>query len=137
MIDGIVLGVIGTVAAFALIFAAVKLSRKESISIEDLQRKSARLRDALSELMARADDADQESKYLGEKLNTEVSEKLSRICSDLVLLGDAVRVIESRLQSNEIGHAKKDLLISLGAAKKINREIHEVREEIRRKRLPG
>ena len=95
------------------------------------------MRDALSELMARADDADQESKYLGEKLNAEVSEKLSRICSELVLLGDAVRVIESRLESNEIGHAKRDLLISLGAAKKISREIHEVREEIRRKRLPG
>lgn len=123
--------------AFLLVYAGIKLSKQQASSIADLHRMSKRLQDALSELMARADDADQESKYLGDSLPALVSEKLSRVCSDLVVLGDAVKVIQSRLESNETDHAKKGLLISLGAAKKINREIDEIREEIRKRRLLG
>lgn len=139
MLTGFELGVASTVFVLILAFAALKFSRRdrEKLVIEKLEQNTVRLQNAISELMARANEVDQESKYLQGGLDLALSRRLEQACSDLVVLGDAVKVIEARIEQRELKLAKDDLLISLGAADKIRSQINEIREEIRRKRISG
>lgn len=135
MITGFAIGVASTVCALLLAYLIARFARDGRTVVPRMERASRRLQDAISELMARANEADQESKYISGGMSDELAQRLSKACSDLVLLADAVKVIDTRIARNELDNARKDLLISLGAANKISTEINDIRSEIRRKKL--
>lgn len=139
MMTGFLIGVLSSLALLLFGVVIIRLTRRDRTKdvVEKMERTTKRLQQALAELMSRADEIDQESKFIGESMSPSLSQRLSKVCSDLVVLGDAVKVIETRIEKLELDHAKKDLLISLGAASKISSEINEVRDEIRQKRLSG
>lgn len=125
--------------AVLFLFVCLKFwkSGDQKLLAERFEASNRRLQDAVSELMARANEIDQESKFLEGGLSADQSERLQKACSELVILGDAVDVIETRLSQRDLKSAEQDLLITLGAADKIRTEISEIREEIRQKRISG
>lgn len=131
MMTGFLIGVLSSLALLLFGVVIIRLTRRDRTKdvVEKMERTTKRLQQALAELMSRADEIDQESKFIGESMSPSLSQRLSKVCSDLVVLGDAVKVIETRIEKLELDHAKKDLLISLGAASKISSEINEVRDE--------
>lgn len=140
MITGFAIGIASSLIMLLAVFAvAQKLKRGGGKGLlAKMKMTTKRLQEAVAELMARADELDQESKFLGAGVTrTDFSQRVAKACSELVLLQDAVKVIEDRIESQDLKSAKEDLVISLGVANKISYEINELREEIRLKRLSG
>ncbi len=131
---------IGVASCFVLLLSAFVLRRNSKSDrniVSKMEYSTKRLQQAISELLSRVNELDQESKFLKGGMRPELSQRLAKACEDLVLLGDAVNLVETKISRQELDSAKEDLLISLGAANKINGEIKEIREEIRQKRLSG
>lgn len=129
-ISGFELGVASTMLVLLAATVCFCIVKKNGNSAARLILSTRRLQNLLTELMSKADELDQQSKYVNGGLHPELSQKLAKACEDLVLLGDAVKVIETRISQRELDLARKDLLISLGAADKISSEIQEIRSSI-------
>ncbi len=135
MLEGFAIGVATCIVVSVFAFVLRSKMKTERNALGKMELSTKRLQTAISELMSRADELDQESKFLADGLRPDLSKRLAKACEDLVLLGDAVGLIEARISRQEFESAKDDLLISLGAANKISDEINEIRQEIRQKRL--
>lgn len=138
MITGFIAGVTCSLVFAIAIYLCVRVmdkERKQRLS-KLIEASNKSLAEAVSELMARANEVDQETKYLQKGSQPEVSERLGQVCKDLVVLGDAVNVINKRIEQKQLDSAKTDLLISLGAASKISSEINDIRKTIRQKSNP-
>jgi len=97
---------------------------------ERLEATRIRLQEIISELMQRANDADLAAKYVSTGSSSGISRRIQKTCDDLVLLGDAIKVIDRRIDQKKFKEAKKDLLISLDVSEKIRREIDELCDEM-------
>lgn len=137
MVLGFELGVASTLVVLLGALVTVAVLRNRENSSKRLRASVLKLRALVSELLSRADHLDQESKFVSGGLKPEQSECLTRACEDLVLLGDAVDVIETRIKQKELNLARKDLLISLAAADKISAQMKEIRQEIETRKLNG
>ncbi len=137
MLEGFAIGVGACILFLLAVFLLRRSFKNGKTQIGKMELSTKRLQSAISELMARANELDQESKFLGEAFRPELSSRLAKACEDLVLLGDALNLIEARISRQELDSARDDLLISLGAANKISAEIKQISEEIRHKRLSG
>lgn len=135
MISGFAIGVATTLLAILILFLVQRFSaaaRDRRVDLlEEMQENYSRLQTAVSEMLARADEADQETKYLS-KIPGDLSRRLSKACSDLVALGDKVKLIEGRLSRKDAGGAGRDILKSLGKANQLSTEIKQIRAEIGR-----
>lgn len=120
-----------TALALLVVFRvrSLKMMKTEAQSLEATR---VRLQEIISELMQRANDADLAFKFLPVGSNSSFSQRLEKACEDLVLLGDAITVIDRRIDQKRFKEAKKDLLISLDVAEKIRLEIGELSDEIKR-----
>lgn len=133
MISGFAIGVATTLLALLIFFlvqrfsAAAREDRAELL--EQMHENYSRLQTAVSEMLARADEADQESKYLS-KVPAELSRRLSKACSELVALGDKVKLIETRLSRKDANGAGRDILRTLGKANQLSTEIKRIRQEL-------
>ncbi len=133
MISGFAIGVVTTLVSILILFLVHRFSavarENRAELLEQMHENYSRLQAAVSEMLARADEADQESKYL-EKVPTDLSRRLSKACSELVALGDKVRSIESRFSRKDPNGAGRDILRSLGKANQLSTEIKQIRSEI-------
>lgn len=138
MITGFVLGAFTTLLGLLLIYLMLRFSSAEkerhSDLLENMEENYSRLQSAVSELLARADEADQESKYLRGRLSPELSRRLSQACTELVVLGDKVKLIESRLSRDDAKGAGRDILKNLSTANRLSAEIKQIRQEIQKRR---
>jgi hypothetical protein len=139
MMTGLVIGVASSLFTLLVVFAvAQSLKRGGAKELRPrLTSMTRRLQQAVAELLARADDLDQDLRFMGGKTRPETSNRVAKACGDLALLQDAVKVIEDRIASQDLKKAQEDLIISLGVANKLSEEINDLREEIRLKRLSG
>ena len=136
MITGFAIGVVSSLGMLLFVFALAQILKRgggQKLRART-ERITRHLQKAIAELMARADELDQDCRYLGQSTLPEVSQRIAKACGDLSLLQDAVKVIETRIESRNLKTAQEDLLLSLGAANKISLEINELREEIRLRR---
>lgn len=136
MIIAFAVGVVATLVTVMAAFLAIKFSQNSKLQREDLlermEENFGRLQSAVTELLARADEADQESKYLRKGLHPELSRRLSKACSELVVLGDKVKLIENRLAKKDTAHAGHEIIKTLDKANRLSSEIREIREAIKK-----
>lgn len=135
MISGFAIGVATTLLACLILFLVHRFSavarEQRAEQLEQMQENYGRLQSAVAEMLARADEADQETKYL-RRTPEGLSKRLSNACSDLVVLGDKVKLIESRLSRKDSGGAARDILRTLGKANQLSAELKQIRGEIGR-----
>ena len=127
MITGFAIGVVSSLGMLLFVFALAQILKRgggQKLRART-ERITRHLQKAIAELMARADELDQDCRYLGQSTLPEVSQRIAKACGDLSLLQDAVKVIETRIESRNLKTAQEDLLLSLGAANKISLEINE------------
>ena len=104
------------------------MRKKRQRQLECLCSYEGRLKKIVSALLASADAIDQESQYLLCVQDRQWSRKLAEACTDLVLLGDNLAVIESYARLGKVGLTRNELLKSLDAAEKLLGELREIRE---------
>lgn len=140
MISGFVIGVLTSLIAFLAMYIYLRFfggaKERRADLLEKMQGNYHRLQDALVELLAKADEADQETKYLskGSELEPELSKRLSRACSELVVLGDKIKLIEAQLAREDAKGASRDILKTLGTANQLSAELKKIRQEIKQLR---
>jgi AcrR family transcriptional regulator len=101
--------------------------------LEMVHEYQERLRTIIMELLAKADEVDQQSKYLGVP-STEWAEELRRACSDLVKLGDRLPEIERLIEEENIRGAREAVLESCRKAVQISRQLDHVRQDEHRRK---
>lgn len=82
-----------------------------------------RLAAVVNGLLSRADEIDQEQRYSAVLQAPELSRRLGKACSDLVVLGDSLPAIDSQIKSGEVRMARQLLLSSCRVAVKLSREL--------------
>ena len=129
MITGFTLGVASSMILLLVIFVvAQNLKRSGGKNLlPKLEASTKRLQLATADLLARADEIDQESRFVAGGMRPEFSQRLAKACSDLVLLEDAVKVVEARIQTRELNLARQDLLSSLSVARSVRSSTNCVR----------
>jgi hypothetical protein len=137
MITGFAIGVASSFFMLLIAFAVAQNLKRGGAKELQLARMTERLQEGVAELIARADELDQDLKYMGSAARPELSERVAKACGDLVLVQDAVKVVQGRIASRNYKSAREDLLSALGIANKISCEINDLRERIRPKRLSG
>lgn len=91
-----------------------------------LHEYNSRLKSVVSELLARADEIDQQSKYTGVP-DAGWSQLLREACTDLVKLGDQLPVIDRFLSQEEVGAARKVILECCRKADGVSRQLEKIR----------
>jgi hypothetical protein len=127
---------------FFLLFALIVLlfvwrqiskffAQRRSQQVLLMQSYHQRLKPIVSELLAKANDIDQESKYLTGGVEQNWSSQLVLACSELIVLGDSLTCIEHSLDEGNIRQSKENLLSSLKIAVKVSRELDFLRAKRR------
>ncbi|HEY9775646.1 MAG TPA: hypothetical protein V6C81_17920 [Planktothrix sp.] len=101
--------------------------------LEQIEEYHERLRSVISELLAKADEVDQQGKYLGVP-SAEWTHILRAACSELVKLGDDLPKIEKMLEEQDLNGARDTVLESCRKASKISRQLDSIR--LNERRLP-
>lgn len=97
--------------------------RRQLVSLREYQE---RLRAVINELLARADEADQQSKYMGVP-NQAWSQELRTACTSLVKLGDDLPEIDRLLGEENVDESREIILESCRKAHKIAQQLQELR----------
>jgi hypothetical protein len=84
-----------------------------------------RLRTIIGELLAMADDRDQQQKYTGAK-PAEWSQSMREACSALVKLGDELPKIEKLLEEKKIGPGRNAILNCCRRAHEIWQRLRQI-----------
>jgi len=74
---------------------------RRQLELEALEGYYKRLKDVTSDLLAKANEMDQESKLLHKELSKDWSKTLGSTCSQLVTLADQTKMIERYLDKRE------------------------------------
>lgn len=85
----------------------------------------ARLKNLVSELLARANEADEQAAYMAVN-DSRRARKLRSICDELVLLSDTLPEIESLLAEERIKPSREAITRSVHAIEAIAKQIEEI-----------
>jgi hypothetical protein len=101
--------------------------RRTQRQLSALREYQERLRVIVNDLLARADEADQQSKYSGVP-NEAWAQDLRVACSALVKLGDQLPQIEQLLEERNVAESRQVILEAC-------RKAHNIGQQLRRLRL--
>lgn len=107
-----------------------RFQRKQTLLLITMSNHSERLQLIVSELLSRVDDLDAECKYRQLTLSSEHSRRLEAVCSELVLLGDVIRLLDKQIDARSDKRAQKQLKRSLDSAAKVSDELSSLRQDI-------
>lgn len=99
--------------------------RKRLLRLQSYQK---RFKPVVSSLLEQVNDLDQETQYRKQELSNEWTGRMAQVCADLVKLGDALTLIDSVLEQENLQHSRRVMLVSCRLATKISREIREIRQ---------
>lgn len=113
----------GSILALTMSFLALvgyrKLARasaeKQHDELQQLRNYHERLRIVLSELLAKANEVDQQTKFIGVP-DRKFSDDLKAACTRLTAIYDALPVIEKLLEARDVRSSRKMLLESTRVA---------------------
>lgn len=130
---------VGFFVALALVILSLvglaiwrRLISDSKSSLSNLVDSQIRLQNIVSELLARANEADQDLAYLSSKVDKKYTVRLSAICSKLVSLGDSLVDIEADIKSKNAAAARSKLSENVEAAKQLSTDLQIIRIEIQR-----
>ncbi len=92
-----------------------------------LRAYNKRLHAIVERLLARADEIDQEQKYLPVPAGGNNSTRLARACSELVVLGDSLKMLDVLAESGDLRRLRADLLRCCRVAARLARELEAMR----------
>jgi len=97
-----------------------------------LQNCQRRLQVLVGELLKRADDLDQESKFLDENaLEQSWHDELARVCCDLVALGDTVKEVDILIREKQVKIVRRSLMRSTDMASRIADRLRSMKRSSR------
>lgn len=111
-----------------------RLINSSKSSLASVIDSKARLQHIVSELLARANEADQDLSYLSSRIDAKYAMRLSVICSKLASLGDSLVDIESNIEARNIADARKKLSETVETAGILSGELQIIRAEIQQKK---
>jgi uncharacterized membrane protein YcjF (UPF0283 family) len=106
------------------------LAERKARQIEMLAVHHKRLHSVVDNLLAKADQIDQEQKYLPQPITLEASKRLGKTCNELVTLTDTLKLIGTQLKAKNVRKARQILLSGCRIAAHANRELDRVRDHI-------
>jgi hypothetical protein len=138
-VPALLLGIIlvcmlGCVIAGYLVWHPINryLVNREVRRIAMLQQCQRRLQVLVGELLKRADDLDQESKFLEENvLDQSWHDELALVCCDLVALGDAVKEVDILIREKQVKIVRRSLIRSTDMASRIADRLRSMKRSSR------
>jgi len=119
----------GTAISFIVyrkIHRYLQVKRQRDLAL--LTEYRARLGPVLSELLANANDVDQQSKFIGVP-DSDWSNRLARICRTLIELSDSLKVIDGLLMAKDVKQAREVLLNSAREAAAAAQQLERMRRD--------
>lgn len=121
-----------TVGLFCLVFFAWHavskfLEDRRQRQLAELESYNKRLQYVVERLLARVDDIDQEQKYLGQPVSAETSKRLASTCTELVTLGDSLKLVDTMLEARDVHQSRRTLLRCCRIAAHVASELNHVR----------
>jgi hypothetical protein len=107
----------------------LKMRRREAL--RRMNDYNLRLSRVVNHLLARANEVDQESKYIETKMTSRWSQAMANTCTELVLLGDAVKMIERQIESADLQSCRKSMLESVHIAGHLSLSLDGLQAEMR------
>lgn len=106
------------------------LRMRKQESLLRMSEYNLRLSRVVNHLLARANEVDQESKYIETKMTSQWSQSMANACTQLVLLGDAVKMIEGQILVSDLQASQKSLLESVRIARHLSLSLDGLQAEI-------
>lgn len=102
---------------------ALFLSARRERHLLSMKQYHSRLSIVVSELMARANEIDQQSKYLPAETEKEWSAGYERIGGALVVMGDALVLIQERVEEKNVKSAREMILLLCREASLVSKRL--------------
>lgn len=99
------------------------LEQRRLRQLSQMHSYNRRLKLIVSELLAKANDIDQESKYISQTPDHNWSQRLLASCSDLVVLGNSLHLIEHKLGEGNVKESRESILSSCRIAVRVSTEL--------------
>lgn len=99
------------------------LEKRRKRDLIELAAYHRRLAAVVSGLLSLADEIDQEQRYSAVLQAPDLSRRLGKVCSELVVLGDSLPAIDSQIKSGEVRTARRLLLSSCRVAVRLSRKL--------------
>jgi hypothetical protein len=115
-------GVMSVAALLGYTKVAKRLHDRKRYQLDQLREYHARLKIVLSELLAKANEVDQQAKYLGESAHRH-TEELKNACDRLLALTDALPVIEKTLDEKNLTASRQMLHESTNIAHHVSTQL--------------
>jgi len=103
------------------------LEHKKRRELAALLEYHHRLRSVLSDLLDKANELDQASKFMTGQPSIEWSSLLESSCSKLVKLGESLKRIEESLVEGEVGATREYIIDSCSSANEVKRQLETLR----------
>lgn len=105
------------------------LETRRQNQLERLTDYHSRLRLSVSKMLSRANEIDQEAKYLSSSWSERTKERYTKALEGLVLLGESLVVIEKSFESKQLKKGEWALLRSCRVAIRLSEELDAVESE--------
>jgi len=106
---------------------------RKQIELDNLESLHQRLKNVTSDLLARANEMDQDSKLIASEMPSEWSRTLGVTCSQLVTLADQTKMIERYLQKRQPRPVRELLIGATSLAGKTGQQLRWLRINGQRK----
>lgn len=104
------------------------LFRNKKKEFQALQKHQVRLRGILNDLLALADETDQQSKYIGGTLDPAWSAQLRSVCNELVQLGHELEELDRLVDNKRIDEGRVAVLDFCRKADEIAKALKSIRK---------
>jgi hypothetical protein len=99
------------------------IAKKRARELSQLKEYHQRLHIIVSELLSKANELDQESKYLNQPVDTKWSYSLAATCTELVELSNVLITIDTLITSRDIKETRKNIIQCLHISHRLHRQL--------------
>lgn len=118
MMDAVTLSIAAAATAFSLAVVSL-LAKNKNKRLKDLRHTAEHLKEVTSLLLANANQLDERAAYAKPAEAEALHGEIRRICEGLVILADALNVIENELRNGNVGEARELIKKCSNSAQKL------------------
>jgi hypothetical protein len=105
---------------------------KQKDDVARLRDYNNRLGQVISELLAKANEIDQDRSF-AQLADRELSQNISSTCEQLITLADSISLIDHQLKDGQLDEGRRNILATVNAADAINRRMDQLRLKVKKK----